>query len=216
MARTQKIKIINIILSSIDGRIASHSYESTEERRISGFTNEVDFKHMQKLTSKCDAVFISSKSILAEIGAFRVAHLRRDNSEPFWFIMTKNGISDFTHPFWNQENIPKAVFKLNDALPLNIIKNQIPQISGTITDFLKYLEKNNFKKIALLGGGELNGYFWEHDLVSELYLTLSPMLIGREDAPKFVSAGKILNKHLKLRNVRKKGNFLFLDYKVNK
>lgn len=199
MARTQKIKIINILLSSLDGKIATHTEESTAERRLLKWTNNDDFNHMQKLTATCDAVLIGARTLQNEIGAFRVSHLRKDASEPHWFVMTKSGKINLEHQFWKQENIPKSVFYFNGL--------------ASVFDFFDLLHQKKMKKVALLGGGELNGFFWEHDLVSELYLTISPFIIGAQNAPSLVKTTHPLHKKLKLLNVTQKKNFLFLHYK---
>lgn len=199
MARThQQIKIINVLLASVDGKLASHRHESSAERREAQFTNRDDFQHMQKITAQCDAIFIGARSIETEIGAFRVAHLRKDHTEPHWFVMTKNKTINMKHSFWSQNDIPKSVFHFTG--------------DKSLTDFLASLKKQNIKKIALLGGGELNGYFWEHNLVSELHLTLSPQIIGCHHAPQLVQTNDVLRAQLKLKHVRKKGDFLFLHY----
>lgn len=200
MARTQKIKIINILLSSVDGKIATHDCESTENRRNLKFTNEVDFKILQKLTAKCDAVFIGAKSLECEKGAFRVAHLRADKKEPHWFVFTRSGTVNLEHDFWKQENIPKTLYQYTNVQDLK--------------EFLNSLPKKNIKKIALLGGGKLNGIFWNEQLVDELYLTLSPFVVGQTNVPNLIDSNISIQKQLKLLKVQKIENFLFLHYKI--
>lgn len=202
MARTQKIKIINILLASIDGKIATHNNESSAQRRALRFTNSDDFKHMQKLTSTCDAVLIGARTLHSELGAFRVAHLRKNKTEPHWFILTKSGHINYAHPFWNQKNIPKSVVHLNDAFSL--------------FDFVKSLEQQKMKRVALLGGGELNGLFWTHNLVSDLHLTVSPRIIGALSAPNLINTAHSLHTKLRLSSIDRKRSFLFLHYKVIK
>lgn len=223
MARTQKLKIINILLGSVDGKIASHDQQSSSERRLLQFTNTDDFKHLQKITAQCDAVLIGAKSLHSESGAFRVAHLRKDQREPHWFVMTKSGNIKFEHPFWKQQDIPKSIFhhstlSSRDSTAGSSITNTNEMYDnyykGNIFDFFKSLSQQKIKKIALLGGGELNGFFWEHNLVSELHLTLSPFVIGDKNAPQLISANHALNTKLQLKYARKKKNFLFLHYKV--
>lgn len=199
MARAQKIKIINILLSSLDGKIATHQQESSAQRRLLKWTNDDDFNHMQKLTATCDAVLIGARTLHSEIGAFRVAHLRKDGNEPHWFVMTKSGKINLEHPFWTQEKISKSVFYFSGL--------------SSVFEFLDLLHQKKMKTVALLGGGELNGFFWEHDLVSELHLTISPFIIGAQNAPSLIKTTHPLHKKLKLVNVTQKKNFLFLHYK---
>lgn len=200
MARTQKIKIINILLASLDGKIATHHQESTAQRRQLQLTNEDDFNHMRQLTAQCDAVLIGARTLHSEIGAFRVADLRKDHKEPHWFVMTKSGRVNVEHPFWKQKNISKSLFQFKG--------------SASIFTFLNLLRSKKIKKIALLGGGELNGFFWEHNLVSELHLTLSPFIIGTQNSPNLIASTHPLHKKLQLIKIKRKKSFLFLHYKV--
>lgn len=200
MARAQKIKIINILLSSLDGKIATHHQESTHQRRMLQWTNDDDFNHMRQLTAKCDAVLIGARTLDCEIGAFRVADLRKDHTEPHWYVMTKSGVLNPEHPFWKQDNIPKSVFYFKDIV--------------SVSELLDDLHKKKFKKIALLGGGELNGFFWENNFVSDLHLTLSPFVVGYKNAPCLIKTEHPLHKKLKLITIKKKNNFLFLHYKT--
>ncbi len=200
MARAQKIKIINILLASLDGKIATHDCESSEARRALRFTNADDFKYLQNITAQCDAVFIGAKSIECEIGAFRVAHLKNNAQEPHWYVFTQSGNINFKHAFWSQENIPKSVFHYQSVDHLN--------------DFLNSLLEQKIQTIALLGGGKLNSLFWQNHLVDELHLTLCPMIIANKNAPSFINSELQMNQSLKLLNTEIKKDFLFLHYKV--
>lgn len=51
-------------------------------------------------------------------------------------------------------------------------------VNGGIEDFVEGLRKKEGKKIWLSGGGELARTFLKADLVDELYLGVSPMLLG--------------------------------------
>ena len=108
--KKQKFEIINIIAASVDGKIASHSMESSLERNQIGMICNEDFQRMRASVATCDAVFIGAKSIESEKGAFRVSDLTKNNSEPEWIIFTQSGNISFQHPFWKQKNISKSIF----------------------------------------------------------------------------------------------------------
>ena len=214
-------KIINIMAASIDGKIAFHAKESSAERRNSGFINDADFKRMQKLVASCDVVFLGARSIETEQGAFLVSHLRPNNDEPEWIIFTRSGELPFSSGFWRQKKIKKSLFFVSSfdlSEPPQLTKQQtefgLTQYLGNISGLLRALSTNGVKKIALLGGGILNGAFWEQKLINELYLSLSPLLIGCQDAPCILSTPHVINQKLKLQSVSKEDDFLFLDYLV--
>lgn len=222
MADSYKFKIINILLASIDGKIACHSHESTRERETNGFTCKSDFLRMQRLTSQCDVVFIGANTIESEQGAFRVSSLRDDGTEPQWIVFTRSGEIPFQSPFWKQENIPKSIFFVSSFDPkekpefhiketdVNGIK--IDYYLGNISGLFNYLQKKGCQKAALLGGGKLNAAFWEYDLVDELYLTISPVLVGRNEAPGLVNAQHLLGKKLKIQKIITENDFIYVDY----
>ena len=219
------------MLSSINGNIAFHANESSAERLQNSFTCPDDFERMQKLVSQCDVVFIGSRSIECELGAFRVAHLKSSQQEPEWIIFTRTGNISFKSPFWKQKNLPKSLFfvssfnvqekpifsieekEFNDIQGLNGVR--IKCYSGNITGLIQYLKEKNYKKAALLGGGKLNSAFWENNLVNELYLTLSPFLVGGEHLPVLLDTKIPLQKKLILKKCKHKNGFVFLDYFIN-
>lgn len=45
-------------------------------------------------------------------------------------------------------------------------------------DLLKFLEKKNYSKVAVLGGTKCFSYFLENNLVDKIYLTIEPLVFG--------------------------------------
>ncbi len=218
------LQIMNVMLSSINGKIALHSNESSAQRLEEGFACSQDFERMQKIVAQCDVVFIGAHSIECERGAFRVAHLRQEQTEPEWIIFTRTGNISFKSPFWNQKNIIKSIFFVTS---FNMEEEPILRVEekkfnfGTITCYLgnmlglkEYLVNKKYKKAALLGGGKLNSAFWENNLVDELYLTLSPFVVGGDDSPNLLNMSSFFKKKLILKKYEARENFIFLDYSV--
>lgn len=71
---------------------------------------------------------------------------------------------------------------------LNVIYSKdpgkIPATEGSLVtnlpphDLLEKLQKKGFRSIAIIGGGQINDLFLEADVVSELYITVTPQLFG--------------------------------------
>jgi len=219
-------KIINIMLSSINGKIAFHANESSAERTKNNFTHPEDFLRMQTLVAECDVVFHGAHSIEAELGAFRVAHLTKNKKEPEWIIFTRSGNISFQSPFWKQKGIAKSLFFVSsfDTKEEPILQveekefnfGKITCLLGNITGLIQYLKNKKYKKAALLGGGKLNYAFWENNLVDELYLTLSPFVVGGEEAPSILNSQKFFKRELMLQKCTYKDNFVYLDYLAKK
>jgi len=217
------IIIENIMLTSVDGAIASSPAETSEKRRACGFTNNEDFQNMRKIVANCDAVFIGWRSMACEQGAFRVADLRPDGQEPLWMVFSRSGDVDLSHPFWTQKNLPRAVSFCTDWNPADtpMARSEARDLLGLSTDFfvgnisgiLNILKSRGVRRIALLGGGRLNALFWNAGLVNNLHLTLSPFLAATAGNIRVVESLKE-RIQLKLERSRKKGDFLFLEYTV--
>ena len=222
--KNKNCSIVNIMAATVDGKIASHHMESSLERNQIGMLCKDDFERMRKVVSECDAVFIGARSIESELGAFHVSDLRERNNEPEWIIFTQTGNISFNHNFWQQGKIPKSIFFVSSfqfsEKPLLRFEEKIESFGkinyylGNISGLIKFLKSKNKNKFALLGGGKLNAAFWEQGLVDELYLTISPILLGNIHSPSLVSSSHLLSKKLECKKVTQSGNFVFIDYKV--
>lgn len=51
-------------------------------------------------------------------------------------------------------------------------------INPSETDVVEFCQKQNFKQMALLGGARTYGYFVDHGLVDDWYITIEPFLFG--------------------------------------
>jgi dihydrofolate reductase len=76
-------------------------------------------------------------------------------------------------------------------------------VSGSLATFVKKLKRRPGKDIYLGGGGELARSFLEEDLVDELYIGLSPILLG-DGIPGF--PGKYPQRNFKLTECRSYSN----------
>lgn len=216
--------IINVMATSVDGKIARHNKESTLERSQYGMLCKEDFERLKNAVATCDAVFIGANSMESESGAFRVAELSKKNTEPEWIIFTQSGNISFNHQFWHQKNIPKSIFFVSSfdisekpIFSINEKNEQFGKINyylGNISGLIQYLISKNKNRFALLGGGKLNAAFWEQGLINELLLTICPVLFGNIHSPSLVSSLNLLTKKLECKKVTHSGNFVFIDYKV--
>lgn len=220
-----EIVIENIMLTSLDGAIASSHKESSEKRRAIGFSNNEDFQNMRKIVASCNAVFIGWRSMASEQGAFRVADLRPDGKEPLWMVFSRSGDVDLSHPFWTQKNLPRAMSFCTEWNPSDppMARSEARDLLGTSTDFfvgnitgiLNILKSRGVVRIALLGGGRLNALFWDAGLVNVLHLTLSPFLAATAGNVRVIESIRE-RVPLKLKHVQKTGDFVFCEYTAEK
>lgn len=210
---------MHIILSaaiSIDGKISTRSNDSK-------FSSKEDIIRLHKLRSKVDAILIGKNTLLRDDPLLTVRHTKGKN--PVRIILDSKGtISKNSKIIKTSDKIPtiiavsKKISKVNlsklKKLPVEVI------ISGENSVNLKLLMKKlSTKKIQTLlveGGGTVNWEFIKNNIFDELIITLSPYLIGGNNATSLVEGNgfaKIINSpNLKLKSVKRLKNHLVINY----
>ena len=208
-----------VILSaaiSIDGKISTRSNDSK-------LSSQEDSIRLHKLRSKVDAILIGKNTLLQDDPLLTVRHTKGKN--PTRIILDSKGtISKNSKIIKTSDKIPtiiavsKKISKVNlsklKKLPVEII------ISGENSVNLKLLMKKlSTKKIETIlveGGGTANWEFIKNNIFDELIITLSPYLIGGNDATSLVEGkgfSKIDNSpNLKLKSVKRLKNHLVINY----
>ena len=210
---------MHVILSaaiSIDGKISTRSNDSK-------LSSKDDIIRLHKLRSKVDAILIGKNTLLRDDPLLTVRHTKGKN--PIRIILDSKGtISKNSKIIKTSDKIPtiiavsKKISKANlsklKKLPVEII------ISGENSVNLKLLMKKlSTKKIETIlveGGGTVNWEFIKNNIFDELIITLSPYLIGGNDATSLVEGkgfSKILNSpNLKLKSVKRLKSHLVINY----
>jgi 2,5-diamino-6-(ribosylamino)-4(3H)-pyrimidinone 5'-phosphate reductase len=210
---------MHIILSaaiSIDGKISTRSNDSK-------LSSQEDSTRLHKLRSKVDAILIGKNTMLKDDPLLTVRYTKGKN--PTRIILDSKGtISKNSKIIKTSDKIPtiiavsKKISKANlsklKKLPVEII------ISGENSVNLKLLMKKlstkKIKTILVEGGGTVNWEFIKNNIFDELIVTLSPYLIGGNDATSLVEGkgfAKIVNSpNLKLKSVKRLKNHLVINY----
>ena len=210
---------MHIILSaaiSIDGKISTRSNDSK-------LSSQEDSTRLHKLRSKVDAILIGKNTMLKDDPLLTVRYTKGKN--PTRIILDSKGtISKNSKIIRTSNKIPtiiavsKKISKANlsklKKLPVEII------ISGENSVNLKLLMKKlstkKIKTILVEGGGTVNWEFIKNNIFDELIITLSPYLIGGNDAISLVEGkgfSKIVNSpNLKLKSVKRLKNHLVINY----
>lgn len=201
---------------SIDGKIATRTGDSK-------ISSKQDSIRLHKLRSKVDAILVGKNTVLQDNPLLTVRHTKGKN--PIRIILDSKGtISKRSKILQTSNTIPtiitvsKKISKSNfDKLhkfPVEIItagKNSV-----NIKLLLKKLSDKKIKTILVEGGGTINWEFIKHSLFDELIITLSPFLIGGNDAISFVGGQgfeKISHSpNLYLKSIKRLKNHLVLYY----
>ena len=208
-----------VILSaatSVDGKIATRAGDSN-------LSSKQDKVRLHKLRSKVDAILVGKNTVLLDNPLLTVRYARGKN--PIRIILDSKGtISKKSKILQTSDKIPtiiavsKTISKSNyDKLckfPVEIItagKNSVD-----IKLLLKKLSNKKINTILVEGGGTVNWEFIKHNLFDELIITLSPFLIGGNDAISFVQGKgfeKISNSpNLRLKSIKRLKNHVVLYY----
>jgi len=208
-----------VILSaatSVDGKIATKTGDSN-------LSSKQDKVRLHKLRSKVDAILVGKNTVFRDNPLLTVRYTRGKN--PIRIILDSNGsISKKSKILQTSNKIPtiiavsKQISKSNfDKLrkfPVQVIiagKNSV-----NIKLLLKKLSDKKIKTILVEGGGTINWEFIKDNLFDELIITVSPFLIGGDDAISFVQGNgfrKISNSpNLHLKSIKRLKNHIVLYY----
>ena len=208
-----------VILSaaiSIDGKISTRTSDSK-------LSSKEDSIRLHKLRSKADAILIGKNTLLKDDPLLTVRHTKGKN--PIRIILDSKGTIPINSKIIKTSNeiltivaVSKKISKVNllklKKLPIEIIV--AGENSVNLKLLMKKLSNKKIKTILVEGGGTVNWEFIKNDLFNELVVTLSPYLIGGNDATSFVEGKgfrKISNSpNLKLKSIKRLKNYLVLNY----
>ena len=208
-----------VILSaaiSIDGKISTRTKDSK-------LSSKEDSIRLHKLRSKVDAILIGKNTLLHDDPLLTVRHTKGKN--PIRIILDSKGTISMNSKIIKTINtiptiiaVSKQISKVNllklRKLPIEIII--VGENSVNLKLLMKKLSSKNIKTVLVEGGGTVNWEFIKNDLFNELIVTLSPYLIGGNDATSFVEGkgfSKIINSpNLKLKSIKRLKNYLVLNY----
>jgi 2,5-diamino-6-(ribosylamino)-4(3H)-pyrimidinone 5'-phosphate reductase len=189
----------------------------------SKLSSKEDSVRLHKLRSKVDAILIGKNTLLQDNPLLTVRYTKGKN--PIRIILDSKGTIPINSKIIKTSNeiptiivVSKKISKTNllklQKLPIEIIvagKNSI-----NLKLLLKKLSSKKIKTILVEGGGTVNWEFIKNNLFNELIITLSPFLIGGNNAISFVEGqgfAKISNSpKLKLKSIKRLKNYLVLNY----
>ena len=209
----------HVILSaaiSLDGKISTRMGDYK-------LSSKEDSVRLHKLRSKVDAILIGKNTLLQDNPLLTVRYTKGKN--PIRIILDSKGTIPINSKIIKTSNeiptiivVSKKISKINllklQKLPIEIIvagKNSI-----NLKLLLKKLSSKKIKTILVEGGGTVNWEFIKNNLFNELIITLSPFLVGGNNAISFVEGqgfAKISNSpKLKLKSIKRLKNYLVLNY----
>jgi riboflavin-specific deaminase-like protein len=209
--------IFSNLATSIDGKIA------TNNRAHVPFGTPADRKMMRVLRKRCDAIVQGAGTLRAFKKPLLVAETGK---QPINIVVSSKleGVSP-AWPFFTDSRTRKIVFvgpeckdsqiKKFEKLAVVCRLRKPSRKSSVAIQIINMLEKLGVKRLLVEGGGGLMWDFVKMNLLDEIYLTLTPRIVGGHQAPTLVDGPgfeprEIVN--LKLKQCRRLGNELYLVY----
>ncbi|HJJ22148.1 MAG TPA: 2,5-diamino-6-(ribosylamino)-4(3H)-pyrimidinone 5'-phosphate reductase [Nitrosopumilus sp.] len=201
---------------SIDGKIATKKGDSK-------LSSKQDSVRLHKLRSNVDAILVGKNTVLRDNPLLTVRHTRGKN--PIRIILDSKGSIPKNSKILQTSNeiptiiavskkISKSNFNKLHRFPVEVIVTG--ENSVNIKSLLKKLSDKKINTILVEGGGTVNWEFIKQNLFDELIITLSPFLIGGNNAISFVRGqgfDKISNSpNLHLKSIKRLKNHLVLYY----
>ena len=211
-----KPKIILSAAISIDGKISTVSGDSK-------LSSKKDLIRLHKLRSHVDAIVIGKNTVNIDDPKLTVRYAKGNN--PIRIILDSKGVISKKSKILQTSNevqtiivVSKKITKKNfDKLknfPVEILKIGNDQVNVKL--LMKILVKKKIKTVLLEGGGTINWEFIKNNLVDEFFITITPFILGGENAISLVQGkgfDKISNaSKLRLKGIMRLENDLVLNY----
>ena len=209
----------HVILSaaiSVDGKIATKTGDSK-------LSSKQDSIRLHKLRSKVDAILVGKNTVAVDDPLLTVRHTKGKN--PIRIVLDSKGtLSDKSKILQTSDKIKTIIVVSKKITKSNYNKlNKFPvelivtgDSSVNIKSLLRKLSAKKIKTILVEGGGTINWEFIKQNIFDELIVTLSPFLIGGNNAISFVEGDgfdKISKSpNLRLKSVKRLKNHLVLHY----
>ena len=215
MAKSKPYVILSAAIS-IDGKIATRTGNSK-------LSSSEDFVRLHKLRTKVDGILIGKNTVMKDNPLLTVRYTRGKN--PVRIILDSKGeISIKSKILQTSNKVPTIIAVSKQITKSNLQKlNNFPveiittgEKSVNIKLLLKKLSEKKITTILVEGGGTVNWEFIKQNLFDELIITLSPFLIGGNNAISLIQ-GKGFDKiskspKLRLKSIKRLKNHLVLHY----
>jgi len=215
MKKPKPLRVFSNLAISLDGKIASRR----EPARALGTV--LDRKTMHILRAQAQAVIVGAGTMKAHPLPLRI---KGSKQKLVNVVVTASGRLPADAPFWEAKDVTRFVFTtergFEAALRASRDRAFVIPLGGAKVDLaqaLGRLQESGITQILVEGGGELMAAFLEAGLLDELYVTLTPWIVGGTANPTLVG-GKGLPqwRGLRLNKSRRVKNELYLHYSVLK
>lgn len=203
---------------SLDGRIADQSSPSQ------ALGTPLDRQTMQLIRRKADAIVVGSGTIRAFPKSMKLKgkKLPTHRKQPANVIVSARVDFDPNWDFWRDPEVLRIVFTTRESLAKAVelcADRALVFAAGEKgeVDMLRVFQKLkelNFRNVLVEGGGGLMASVMKEKLLQELYVTVTPWILGGANNPSLVMGDKALWQKLELVSSKKVKNEIYTHYRV--
>ena len=208
--------VINMV-TSVDGRAAV-------DGRTRHLGTEADSELFHALRAHADAIWVGTGTITAErygswIKDERRAEMRRAaglERDPVGVLVSRRLDIPWDIPLFADPDAVVVIYTTEEgtvpSVPATIDLRRLDEV-GPRTVLRDLRSRHGVRSVLCEGGPTLNGALFGAGVVDELFLTISPTLVGGP-APLTILEGRIELTALELQTLHEAGGDLFLRYRV--
>jgi 5-amino-6-(5-phosphoribosylamino)uracil reductase len=212
------MRVFSNLAISLDGKIA----DARTPKKALG--TPLDRKTMDVIRLGADVVVVGAGTLRAHPQvAFARTGTKTGYRKPANAVVTASGDLDPSWPFWDAPDVVRFVFTTEKgyARAVEAARDRAFVVkagaAGRVEParILERLKASRLENVLVEGGGELMAEFCRDRLLQELYVTLTPWILGGRDNPTLVG-GTGLESWLPLKLVKSKKvkEEIYLHYKV--
>ncbi|HXV14888.1 MAG TPA: dihydrofolate reductase family protein [Candidatus Krumholzibacteria bacterium] len=216
--------VVNMAVS-LDGRI------TTRAREHVALGSERDRRLMDELRTRADAVIVGAGTvrhdghpIVLRYADLRARRAARRGPHPVNVVLSRALDLPLRSRFFASKDTRRIVFTTTNAPKRRVRAFErvaevivLPGKDLSPRRVLSTLVRRGYRRVLLEGGGEVHFAFAKAGLVGEVYVTVTPRLIGGKEAPSLLDGeGFLWKDHMRLRlvSVKRAGEEVFLRYRV--
>lgn len=211
-----KFKSFSNLAISLDGKIADPS----EPEKMLG--TAYDRKMMQVIRAKADVVIFGASTLKASKVPVKI---KTSSKRPQIVnaVISASGNLPKGIPFWNDPKVIRFVFTTAKGYAKAVESSGGRAFVVTCGEdcidpkrVISRLLESGLTKILVEGGGETMELFLKEKLLQELYVTLTPRILGGRTSPTLVGGDKVIKPWpaLKLLSSKRAGEEIYLNYQV--
>ena len=208
------MKVFSNLAISLDGKIA----DPAVPHKMLG--SPEDRRRMDVIRKKADVVIFGATTLRAMKKCVKVKKSKVPLANA---VVTASGKLDPDLSFWNDKDVIRFVFTTAKGEAEALLNSQDRAFVVVVGEkeinpeiVLRRLKESGFENILIEGGGETMALFLAKKLIQELFVTLTPWILGGRSSPTLVGGDGCLAPWLRLKKLRAdwKQEDLFLHYQV--